>query len=97
MALPTKRAVLKAVRQLHQHPQDCECALCADKKLRTLPVTTMFTGAELKQFDRVGMFDEVEGLLAAADVHVAPPPDGSAQTIVEALAPACPAWRSTCR
>lgn len=52
MALRTKREVLKAVRQLQRHPQDCACAECADKKLRTFPVTVLFTDAELKQFDK---------------------------------------------
>jgi len=34
----------------------------------------------------VGMFDDATGLLAAADVHVAPSPDGSPQSILEAMA-----------
>src|SRR5208282_3615923 len=38
----------------------------------------------------IGMFDDIEGLLASADVHVAPAPDGSPQAIVEALAAAAP-------
>ena len=36
------------------------------------------------------MFDDVEGLLAAADVHVAPATDGSPQAIVEAMAAGVP-------
>ena len=36
------------------------------------------------------MFDDVEGLLAAADVHVAPAADGSPQAIVEAMAAGVP-------
>ncbi len=38
----------------------------------------------------IGMFDDVEGLLAAADVHVAPAADGSPQAIVEAMAAGVP-------
>ena len=38
----------------------------------------------------IGMFDDVECLLAAADVHVAPAADGSAQALVEALAAGVP-------
>ncbi len=38
----------------------------------------------------LGMFDDVEGLLAAADVHVAPATDGSPQAIVEAMAAGVP-------
>jgi len=38
----------------------------------------------------IGMFDEVECLLAAADVHVAPAADGSPQAIVEAMAASVP-------
>ena len=36
------------------------------------------------------MFDDVEGLLAAADVHVAPAADGSPQALVEAMAAGVP-------
>jgi glycosyltransferase involved in cell wall biosynthesis len=38
----------------------------------------------------IGMFDDVECLLAAADVHVAPAADGSAQALLEALAAGAP-------
>lgn len=38
----------------------------------------------------IGMFDDVEGLLAAADVHVAPADDGSPQALVEAMAAGVP-------
>ena len=38
----------------------------------------------------IGMFDDVEGLLAAADVHVAPAADGSPQAILEAMAAGLP-------
>ena len=38
----------------------------------------------------IGMFDDVECLLGAADVHVAPAADGSAQALVEALAAGAP-------
>ena len=38
----------------------------------------------------IGMFDDVEGLLAAADVHVAPPADGAPQAIAEAMAAGVP-------
>jgi len=38
----------------------------------------------------VGMFDDVSGLLAAADVHVAPAVDGSPQAIMEAMAAGVP-------
>jgi len=38
----------------------------------------------------IGMFDDVECLLASADVHVAPAADGSAQALVEALAAGAP-------
>jgi glycosyltransferase involved in cell wall biosynthesis len=38
----------------------------------------------------IGMFDDVEGLLAAADVHAAPAADGSPQSLVEAMAAGAP-------
>jgi glycosyltransferase involved in cell wall biosynthesis len=38
----------------------------------------------------IGMFDDVEGLLAAADVLVAPAADGSPQSLVEAMAAGAP-------
>jgi glycosyltransferase involved in cell wall biosynthesis len=38
----------------------------------------------------IGMFDDVECLLAAADVHVAPATDGSPQSLVEAMAAGLP-------
>jgi glycosyltransferase involved in cell wall biosynthesis len=38
----------------------------------------------------LGMFDDVQGLLAAADVHVAPAADGSPLSIVEAMAAGIP-------
>ena len=38
----------------------------------------------------IGMFDDVEGLLAAADIHAAPAPDGSPQSLVEAMAAGIP-------
>ncbi len=38
----------------------------------------------------IGMFDDVECLLTAADVHVAPAPDGSPQALLEALSAGTP-------
>jgi glycosyltransferase involved in cell wall biosynthesis len=38
----------------------------------------------------IGKFDDVEGLLTAADVHVAPAADGSPQAILEAMAAGVP-------
>ncbi len=38
----------------------------------------------------IGMFDDVAGLLAAADLHVAPAADGSPQALVEAMAAGVP-------
>ena len=38
----------------------------------------------------IGMFDDIEGLLAAADVHVAPAADGSPQAIAEAMSAGAP-------
>ena len=38
----------------------------------------------------IGLFDDVECLLAAADVHVAPAPDGSPQALVEAMSAGAP-------
>jgi glycosyltransferase involved in cell wall biosynthesis len=38
----------------------------------------------------IGMFDDVEGLLVTADVHVAPAADGSPQSVVEAMAAGVP-------
>ena len=42
----------------------------------------------------IGVFDDVECLLAAADVHVAPPADGSPQALVEAMAAGLPSVAS---
>ena len=42
----------------------------------------------------IGMFDDVEGLLTAADVHVAPAADGSPQCIAEAMGAGVPSVAS---
>lgn len=43
-----------------------------------------------KHVSMLGMFDDVQALLAAADVHIAPAVDGSPQALLEAMAAGTP-------